>query len=170
MQHGALGSNASFGQKDRSKAVIRRGLAMQMIAVFQRDLRIVRDDFILARPLEKQHVAQGDTGEIFQVGSGLDGVIDFVLLLVDEDVNRMLLHHKMLLCRSRRPLDFAALCARNTNLRLSSPEISYAVVSTAREQNEQRSNGRPALMKSFCINSIGYFSTTAEIRVGRSDR
>jgi hypothetical protein len=55
-------------------------------------------------PLEKKHVAQGDTGEVFQAGSRLDGVIYFVLLLVDENVNRMLLLHKMLLCRSRRPL------------------------------------------------------------------
>jgi hypothetical protein len=54
--------------------------------------------------------------------------MDLVLLFVDEYVNWMLVLHEMLLCRPRRPLVVVGLFARNTNLRLISSEISYAVV------------------------------------------
>src|ERR1700730_5944283 len=90
--------------------------------------------------LEKQHVVQRDTREVLQAGSRLDGIVDFVLLFVDEDVNRMVMLHEMLLRRSDDYWLFRALCARNTNLRLSSSEISYAVVNSSREQTERGSN------------------------------
>jgi hypothetical protein len=99
MQDGTLGGNASDCEKRRSKALIGRGLAVQMLAVLQRDFYVVRDDFILARSLEKQHVVQGDARKVLLADSRLNGVVDLVFLFVDEDVDLMLVLHEILLCR-----------------------------------------------------------------------
>lgn len=80
MQDGALGGNTSICEEARSPAVIGRGLALQVLAVLQRDFHVVWDDFILAWSLEKQHVVQGDTRKMFQSGTRLNGVVDLVLL------------------------------------------------------------------------------------------
>ena len=71
------------------KAVVGGRLAVKMVAVLERDLRIVGDDFIVARGLQEENVLKGDARELLKARAGLDRVVEFELALVDEDMDRL---------------------------------------------------------------------------------
>jgi len=76
---------------------VRRGLAVEVVAVLEGDGGLVRDHEVLARLLEEQCVPQRDAGERLQARSALSRASEIVLLLVDLDMDRVLGSHRVLL-------------------------------------------------------------------------
>ena len=91
------GVDAGIAQVNLVQAVVGRRLAVEMVAVLERDRGVVADDLVLAGDLAEQDVLQRDPRQLLKAGASLDGAVDLVLALVDEDVdravNRMIVGH-----------------------------------------------------------------------------